>query len=147
VLIHLTLGSVPVSLTNKKRHSYSPTVDLPSSLVHNQVLCLDYRARLALVVYTQNLCSHLEVTTFTGWRQRLQESDGLLSMNDLATVELWYIWNGGTFGVLGSVEVDDFCRGSFEWQDDRVSRKGAELRMKFLASISALSADRSLRVR
>jgi len=68
-------------------------------------------------------------------------------MNDLATVELWYIWNGGAFGVLRSIEVDDLRRCAFEWQDDRVSGKGAKLWVEFLPSISVLSMDQSVETR
>jgi hypothetical protein len=117
-------------LANIKSTAYSPAVCLPRLCVHQPLLGLDDRTRLALVINTKDLAPDLELAAFAGDRNRLEEFKLALTIKDMLGVKLGYTIDG--FGVRAGVKVDYFLVRVLEWQDDGICREGSELRVQLL---------------
>ena len=128
--VRLTLRSSPSSLSNVEATAYGPGVGLARLCVYKPLLCLDDCARLALVVYTENLAPDLESATLAGSRNGLVELKLALAVEHMLSVELGYAIDG--LSVRPSVEVNYFLVGVLEGQDDRICRECSKFRVQLL---------------
>lgn len=116
VLRRRPFGTSPVSLSNKKRTPNSCRIALARLLIHDVLLGLDDRARLALVVDADDFAAQLEGAAGGGGGEGLQEGHETLPVDDAAGVEFGDAGDGGA--ALRGVEVDYFLRGVLEcWSD------------------------------
>jgi hypothetical protein len=125
-----TLGTSPSTLTNVKPTANSPAVCLASLGIYKPLLCLDNCAGLSFVVDTEHLTPDLELATFAGRRNRLEEFELALAVEDMLGVELGY--TSDWLSVRASVEVDYFLIGVLERQNNGICGECCELGMQFL---------------
>ena len=131
----LTLRSSPSTLTNVKATANSPAVCLACFGIHEPLLCLDDCAGLPLVVDTEHLTPDLELATLAGGRNRLQEFELALAVENMLGIELGY--TSDWLSVRASVEVDYFLISVLERQDNGVCGECCKLGMQFLQRLLA----------
>jgi hypothetical protein len=127
-----TLGTSPSTLADVEAASYSPRIGLAALCVHKTLLRLDDCARLALVVYAQDLASDLELSALGAYGQGLEELEFALAIENALGVELGHAFNW--CAVATRVEVDDILVRVLEWEDDWVGREGRERWMQLLCA-------------
>ena len=98
--------TTPTALTHEESRTNRSGVHLPRVLVDNQLLRLNDRARLALVIDAQDLGAQLKVATLGGSREGLEELNEALTVDYSLGVEFWDAGDGD--GGLRGVEVDNF---------------------------------------
>lgn len=126
----LTLRTSPSSLANVEATAYNPAVCLACLRIYKSLLCLDDCAGLSFVVDTKHLAPDLELATLAGGRDRLEELELALAIEDMLGIEFRYAIDG--LGVRAGVKVDYFLVGVLERQDDGVCRERCKLRVQFL---------------
>ena len=129
-LLRLTLGSTPAALSDIESTSDFPGINLARLRIHEHLFCLHHRARLSLIIHTQNLASDLELATLTGHWDRLQELELALTIEYMLCVKLGYACDRRA--VRARVEVDNFGVGVLEWEYYRVGRERGEVGIEFL---------------
>jgi hypothetical protein len=131
----LTLRTSPSTLTNVKATANSPAVCLACFGIHEPLLCLDDCAGLSLVIDTKHLTPDLKLATLAGRRNRLQEFELALAVENMLGIELGH--TSDWLSVRASVEVDYFLIGVLERQDDGVCGESCKLGMQFLQHLLA----------
>ena len=107
-----SLGPTPSSLANEEAGAYSSCVYFAALFVHNGLLSLDHRTRLAFIVDTNNLRPQLEFSAFRGRREWFQELDQTLTVDDALCIE--FRNTRDWVARLGGIEVNHFLRGFLE---------------------------------
>ena len=107
----LTFRSFPIPLSNKKPTPHSLRVCL-SRLINQKLLSLNDRARLALIIDSDDFTADREFLPCAGRWEWLEECDLALSIDYTSRIELGYTWDWG--GFLAGVEVGDFIVREFE---------------------------------
>lgn len=87
VLRSWALGPTPVALSKEERTSYHPDISLPSSLVDDCLLSLNYAPYFALVIHANDLVAELKCLAGGGRRERLEEGNEALAIYNAARVE------------------------------------------------------------
>jgi hypothetical protein len=148
ILSGWALGSAPVALSDIKRTTDHTSIYFVRFGVYKIGLHFDNRTGAALVVHTKHLSSDLKFPSNRGCRQRLDEFNLSLPVDNPAGIE------GGNAGYLdrflGCIEVDDLLGVDFEGynvesasiseereetirtKDQRISREDREIRVKLL---------------
>ena len=113
ILCCRAFGSTPVALPNEERTPYHSAIDVSRGLVNDCLFRLNHTARLALIIYTNDLGTELKVPAGgSGW-ERLEEGDEPLAVYHTARVEFWHPRDGSTRTLTG-VEIDNFLCSAFE---------------------------------
>lgn len=99
------LGAAPVALADVEAAGEGAGVDLASAGVYEVILGLDDGAGPTLVVDAEHLAPELELLAFGGGRERLQELDDTLAVDDSSCVEFGH--TGNLDGFLGGIEIND----------------------------------------
>lgn len=101
-----TFWPAPISLSDKETASDCFRVDLSGFLVHDRLLRLDNRARLAFIINTNYLISELEFPAFTACGKGLEDCDFALPVDYATRVKFRY--TGNRIGLLSTIEVNHF---------------------------------------
>lgn len=107
-----TFRSTPISLTNKEVAAHSLRIHFSSLLVHNRLLRLHNRSRLALVVNTDNLIPQFKLLAGACCRKGLQDGKLPLTIYYAAVVEVRDA--GDRRRLRTRIEIGNFLVGELE---------------------------------
>jgi hypothetical protein len=73
ILSSRSLRTTPISLPNIERTSYSSSIALSRSFIHNILLCFNYTARFSFIVDANDFGAELEGSACGGGREWFEE--------------------------------------------------------------------------